>query len=88
MLLLIKKLRTKIVKARAMAKRKKPKGRSARHGKAQSCYQKYSKVPHKYSSEYQEWFRETKAGRRPSPKPAKTYSHYQVRHMLPQMAAE
>lgn len=40
-----------------MAKRKKAKGRSARHGRRPSPYQKYEKTPYKYSSAYYEWFR-------------------------------
>lgn len=40
-----------------MAKRKKMKGRSARHGKAASPYQKYQKKPYRYSSGYYDWRR-------------------------------
>lgn len=38
-------------------KRKKMKGRSARHGKAASPYTKYGKVPHRYSPDYYNWKR-------------------------------
>lgn len=40
-----------------MAKRKKMKGRSARHGKAASPYQKYQKRPYRYSAAYYDWRR-------------------------------
>lgn len=40
-----------------MAKRKKSKGRSARHGRAASPYQKYDKRPCRYSAEYYDWKR-------------------------------
>jgi len=40
-----------------MAKRKKMKGRSARHGRAQSPYQKHKKTPYRYSPGYYEWKR-------------------------------
>ena len=51
------KLRKKMRALTVMAKRKKMKGRSARHGKAQSCYQKHQKKPYVYSAEYREWKR-------------------------------
>ncbi len=40
-----------------MAKRKKMKGKSARHGKAASPYNKYNKAPHRYSPGYYAWKR-------------------------------
>ena len=38
-----------------MAKRQKSKGKSARHGRAPSPYQKYEKQPYRYSTEYYTW---------------------------------
>lgn len=40
-----------------MAKRKKMKGRSARHGRSASPYSKYEKKPFRYSPGYYEWKR-------------------------------
>lgn len=44
-----------------MAKRKKMKGRSARHGRAASPYQKYEKKPFRYSPGYYDWKRQKMA---------------------------
>ncbi len=40
-----------------MAKRKKMKGKSARHGRAPSPYQKHGKTPYRYSPGYYAWKR-------------------------------
>lgn len=53
---------SKKLRAYLMAKRKKMKGKSARHGKAQSPYQKYEKTPYKYSAAYREWNSKVRAG--------------------------
>ena len=55
------KLRKKLRAMCAMAKRKKMKGRSARHGRNPAPYTKYGKRPYPYSSEYRTWFYATRA---------------------------
>lgn len=45
-----------------MAKRKKMKGKSARHGKAPSPYQKYEKKPYRYSQAHRDWQNKVRAG--------------------------
>lgn len=41
-------------------------GRSSRNGNAPSPYQKYGKVPYKYSSAYHDWRRDRLAGKAPA----------------------
>jgi hypothetical protein len=44
-----------------MAKRKKMKGRSAKHGRNPAPYTKYDKRPYQYSAAYRTWFYATRA---------------------------
>lgn len=65
MFILLKRLRKKALAS--MAKNMKQKGRSARNGNAPSPYQKYGKVPHRYSSAYYTWRANRLAGRATGP---------------------
>jgi hypothetical protein len=46
-----------------MAKRKKKVGKSSRRGNLPSPYQKYGKVPYRYSTAYYEWFNRVRHNR-------------------------